>query len=49
MFIFINVKTDLKITFYQPNKTDYDAKLLLLYRLYSYRKPRWAEVGQTYI
>lgn len=31
------------------NKTDSDIKLLPLCRLYPYRKPRWAEVGQTYI
>ena len=49
IFIFNNVKFDHKITFCQPNKADSDVKSLPLYRLYPYRKPRWAEVGQTYI
>ena len=49
IFIFNNVKSCHKIKFCQQNKTDSDIKLLPLYRLYPYRKPRWAEVGQTYI
>ena len=49
IFIFNNVKSCHKIKFCQQNKTDSDIKLLPLCRLYPYRKPRWAEVGQTYI
>ena len=49
MFIFNNVKSDFKIMFCQPNKTDSGVKKLYLHRLYLYRNPRWAEVGQTYI
>jgi len=49
IFIFNNVKSDLKIIFYQSNKVVFKVKVLSLQRLYPYRKPRWAEVGQTYI
>jgi len=49
IFIFNNVKSGRKSTFCQQNKADSDVKLLTLYRLYPYRKSRWAEVGQTYI
>ena len=49
IFIFNNVKLRLKKTFYHPNKVVFKVKMLPLYRLYPYRKPRWAEVGQTYI
>ena len=49
MFIFNNVKFRLEKSFYHPNKVVSKVKMLPLYRLYPYRKPRWAEVGQTYI
>ena len=49
IFIFNNVKSNLKIILYQQNKVVSEIKVLSLYRLYPYRKPRWAEVGQTYI
>ena len=48
IFIFNNVKSDYSITFCLPNKTNFEVKLLSLYRQYPYWKPRWAEVGQTY-
>ena len=44
-----NVKSVHKITFCQPNIVVSKMKLLPLQRLYPYRKPRWTEVGQTYI
>ncbi len=37
------------MAFCQPNEVVFKAKVLPLYRLYPYRKSRWAEVGQTYI
>ena len=49
IFIFNNVKSDLKIILFQPNKVVFKIKVLSLWRLYLYRKPWWAEVGQTYI
>lgn len=49
IFIFNNVKSDLKIILCQPNKVVFKVKVLSLYRLYPYRKPQWAEVGQAYI
>ena len=49
IFIFNNVKSRLKIILCQPNKVVFKVKVLRLQRLYPYRKPRWAEVGQTYI
>ena len=49
IFIFNNVKSDIKIILYQPNKVASKIKVLSLYRLYPCRKPQWAEVGQTYI
>ena len=49
IFIFINVKSDLKIILFLPNQVVFKVKVLPLQRLYPYRKPRWAEVGQTYI
>ena len=49
IFIFNNVKLDLKIILCQTNKVVFKVKVLSLQRLYPYRKPRWAEVGQTYI
>ena len=39
----------LKIILCQPNQVAFKVKMLLLYCLYSYRKPWWAEVGRTYI
>ena len=47
--IFNYVKSDLNIKLYQPKKVVIKVKVLPLKRLYPYRKPRWAEVGQTYI
>lgn len=49
IFIFNNVKSRLKIILCQPNKVVFKVKVLHLQRLYTYRKPQWAEVGQTYI
>ena len=49
IFIFNNVKSDLKAILCQQNKVVFKVKVLSLWRLYPYRKPRWAEVGQTYI
>ena len=49
ILIFNNVKLGLKIILCQPNKVVFKVKVLHLQRLYPYRKPRWAEVGQTYI
>ena len=49
LFIFNNVKSDLKTILCQPNKVVFKVKVLHLQRLYPYRKLRWAEVGQTYI
>ena len=49
IFIFNNVKSDFEIILYQPNKVVFKVKVLHLQCLYSYRKPRWEEVGQTYI
>ena len=47
--MFNNVKSSLIIILCQPNKVVFKLKVLHLQRLYPYRKPRWAEVGQTYI
>ena len=49
IFIFNNVKLGFKVILYQPNKVVFKVKMLPLCGLYPYRKPRWAEVGQTYI
>ncbi len=49
MFVFNNVKSNIKNTFYQPTKAKSNTKMLSLYRLSPYRKPRLAEGGQTYI
>ena len=49
IFIFNNVNSDLKIILFQPNQVVFKVKVLSLWCLYPYRKPRWAEVGQTYI
>ena len=49
IFIFNNVKSGLKIILFQPNKVVSKIKVLSLWCLSPYRKPRWAEVGQTYI
>lgn len=32
----------------QPNKVVFKVKMLSLYRLFPYRKPRRAEVGEAY-
>ena len=39
----------LKSHFARQTKLFFKLKVLHLQRLYPYRKPRWAEVGQTYI
>ena len=49
MFIFNNVKSNLGIRLFLPNEVAFRVKVLLLYCLYQYRKPRRAEGGQTYI
>ena len=47
--MFKDVKSNFKVTFCQQNKVFFKIKVLFLQCLYPYRKPRWAEVGQTYI
>ena len=49
IFMFNNVKSVHKITFFQPNNVLFNAKMLSLHGLYPHRKPQWAEAGQTYI
>ena len=49
IFILNNIKSGLEIILCQPNQVVSKIKVLSLQRLYPYRKPRWAEVGQTYI
>ena len=48
-YMFNIVKSGLRMTFCLPKKAFFKTKMLSLYRLYPYRKPRWTEVGQTYI
>ena len=47
--MFNNVKLRFKLELLHSNSVDFRIKVLFLYRLYPYRKPQWAEVGQTYI
>ena len=47
--MFNNVKSNLKTILFPPKQVVPKIKVLSLQRLYPYRKPRWAEVGQTYI
>ena len=49
IFILNNVKSNLKIILFLPNQVVSKIKELPFQRLYPYRKPRGAEVGQTYI
>ncbi len=47
--MFNNVKLRFKLELLHSNSVDFRIKVLFLCRLYPYRKPQWAEVGQTYI
>ena len=47
--MFNNVKLWFKLELLHSNSVDFRIKVLSLCRLYPYRKPQWAEVGQTYI
>ena len=47
--MFNNVKLQFKLELLHSNSVDFRIKVLSLCRLYPYRKPQWAEVGQTYI
>ena len=49
IFILNNVKSNIKIILFLPNQVVSKIKELPFQRLYPYRKPRGAEVGQTYI
>ena len=49
IFILNNVKSNIKIILFLPNQVGSKIKELPFQRLYPYRKPRGAEVGQTYI
>lgn len=48
IFIFKNIKSDLKIILCQPNKVVFKVKVLSLQCLYPYRKPQmgrgWADI-----
>ena len=46
---FNNVKSSFEVILCRPNEGVFKIKELILLRLCPYRKPRWAEVGQTYI
>ena len=48
-YMFNIVKLRRKMIFCLPKIAFFKTKMLSLYRLYPYRKPRWTEVGQTYI